>query len=259
MKKTALTIIVLTFISSCSYGQRVNEYYYQKENPAYKIYFYSDGTFMEFAVNWTDRVCSLGENISKGTYSRKAFSYILNSDDDWALPDTTYLNTNTAAPLTTESDSLTIVADSYYERMFKQEEENGMCSYPHHRIYLYTIRLHCGNDSVNQTFEERFNEQHIADSIGYWCVPCPPEIEIHSIEITMFWNETSSSDITHCSAYRVFSHIPENIHQRSFVLVFPDQVDYFLLTRKAYRNQKIRRLSSKAIVLDGKIYKKMKY
>lgn len=256
MNKTVLSIIGLICLGSCSYGQRANEYYYQKENPAYKIYFYSDGTFMEFAVNWVDGICSLGENISKGTYNRNAFCYILNSDNDWLLPDTTHLDT--AESLTTESDSLTIIVNSYYENMFKQEKENGICSYSHHRIYLYAIRLRCGKDSVNQSFERRFNEQHIADSIGYWCVPCPPEIEIRNIEITMFWNETSS-DMTHCTSHRVFSYTSDNIHQRSFVLEFPEQVDFFLLTRKAYCNQKISRLTPRTIVLNRKTYKKMKY
>ena len=256
MNKTVLSIIGLICLGCCSYGQRANEYYYQKENPAYKIYFYSDGTFMEFAVNWVDHICSLGENISKGTYDCKPFCYILNSGNDWVLPDTTCLKA--AEPLATESDSLTIIVNSHYESMFEQEAGNGICSCPHHRIYLYAIRLRCGSDSVNRCFEERFNAQLLADSVGYWCEPCPPEIEIRNIEITMFWNE-KTSNVTHCSSHRVFSYISDNIHQRSFVLELPEQVDLFLLTRKAYCNQKIRRLNSKTIVLDGKTYKKMKY
>lgn len=249
-----LTIIVLICFCYCSYGQH-KEYYYQKRAPAYKLYFYEDGFFLELTTNWVYDICSYGENISKGKYSRNTFYYVLNSNDDWLLPDTTCLNN--VESLTTESDSLTIVVDSPYERMLQQERENGVCSYPHHRIYLYSIRLRCGKDSINQSFEKQFNTQHVADSIGFWSVACPPGIEIHSIGVTIYWNEATSSHVTKNSSHRVFVHTPDNVKQHSFVLKLPDQADYFLLTKKSYQNQKVRRINSRTIIFNGKKYKKM--
>lgn len=249
-----LAIIFYMFICDYSYGQH-NEYYYQKEDPTCKLYFYKDGFFLELTTNWVYHICSLGENISKGRYSKHTFYYVLNSNDDWLLPDTTCLNN--VESLTTESDSLTIVVDSPYERMLKQERENGVCSYPHYRIYLYSIRLQCGDDSINQSFEKQFNTQHVADSIGFWSVACPPGIEIHSIGVTMYWNEATSSHVTKNSSYRFFVHAPDNVKQRSFVLKLPDQADYFLLTKKSYQNQKVRRINSRAIIFNGKKYIKM--
>ena len=250
----SLTTIFLICIIDCSYGQH-NEYYYRKECPAYKLFFYKNGTFSDFVTNWVDHICSLGENISKGRYTRNTFYYVLNSSDDWLLPDTVYLDN--VESLTKKSDSLTIVVDSPYERMLKQEQENGLCSYPHHRIYLYYIQLQCGNDSINQSFEKQFNTQHVTDSIGFWSVACPPDIEIHSIGVTMCWNEATSSLVTKNSSYRVFVHAPDNVKQHSFVLKLPDQADYFLLTKKSYQNQKVRRINSRTIMFNGKKYKKI--
>lgn len=256
MKRRKFLLIITFFICfcDCSYGQH-NEYYYRKGSPAYKLYFYKNGTFFEFVTNRVDHICSLGENISKGRYTRNTLYYILDSDKNWLLPDTLCLDD--VKSLTTESDSLRIVVDSPYERMLKQEQVNRLCPYPHHRIYLYSIRLQCGNDSINQSFEKQFNTQHVADSIGLWGMPCPPNIEIHSIVVTVYWNEATSLHVTKNSSCRVFVYAPDDTKQHSFVLKLPDQADYFLLTKKYYQNQKVRRINSRTIMFNGKKYKKM--
>ena len=248
---------MMTVLFVTTEGQNNAEYYYQLKKPWHKLYFHADGTFKEIEVNWLNYcVCQKGVNISKGTYRKASCHFILDSDNDWILPDTCYLdNVDTAVK---ESDSLEIVFNSYYEQMFKEETENNICTYPHHRIYLYSISLKCGEDSLNKSFEKAFNAKHCADSVGKISEYCPREIEIHSIEMKMYWKDKDSK-FPHNSLSQFFLYVPKDYRQRFFLIKLPWQVDYFLLCRIAHRNQKVRKITSSTIVLSGIKFKRIKF
>ncbi len=238
-------------------GQNTAEYYYQVDEPWHKLFLYGDGTFKEFETNWLNNyICRYGINISKGTYKKESHFFVLESDVNWFLPDTFFLNGVIANKSNT--DSLTIVIDSPYEQMFDLEENNNICTYFHHRVYLYAIQLQCGSDSLNKSFEKDFNARHSADSVGCWVIFCPQSIEVHRIEVKVYWSNEFDK-MPHNSHEKVFVFVPTDCQQRHFTMELPWQADYFLLTRKSYRNQKVSRLNKKTIIHDGKKYKRMRY
>ena len=250
-----LFIIIIFGLLFPSFPQYTKVYCYEKDNPGHRIYLRENGTYDEF---WgsiaSGDACRPGLNFSNGCFTRKNRSFLLTSFEQrhtHCIP----LPVQVSVRDTLCKNNLHLKINSPYERMIEYEaEEQCCCTYPHKRIYLYEIRIKCGDGSKNRSFKRYFNSKHSADTTGLLKDTLPQDVKIHSVKCTIRLSKEYAKGIgVNPKIHASFRVKTQEISANMLCFELPN-FDYFLLINKTYKNKRMRIINDKTVKFNGRFY-----
>lgn len=244
--------LFMLFCPLYSYGQKHKKTLYEYRNGANRVIFFRNNTFCQ-CIHFVDSHHSCVEEItiSEGRYHRHKGNYVLNTSSTFFTPiDSLHVHTEY---LSSTDSNLYIRLETPYESLFAEEQENPICTYPHEKIYQYSISIVCDSDSINKHFENTFNLEHNADTCGIVVSPLPSGVRVFKIKLLVSWMPEKAKN----SAYAVAEMTTQisSFENNYVVLTIPD-LTYSYLYHKKYLNEKVMKVgNNEYIIVDGETYK----